>query len=129
MPNEALVLVAAGVLEAREKPSTYSSRHLGRQVPTIVDQVVSLTIATEYMMVMVPPRWLLCMRRRSPVAPADVPEDDADRGALVAEPETRAPLFRLAIRRPDPRWEPGAVVPLAGICAGSASNRRPQRCR
>jgi hypothetical protein len=47
-----------------------------------------------------------------------VPEDDADRGALVAQPETPASLSRLAVRRHDPRQEPGAVVPLAGICAG-----------
>jgi hypothetical protein len=46
MPNKALVLVAAAVLEARDQPSTYSSRRPGRHVPTIVDQVVSFTIAT-----------------------------------------------------------------------------------
>ena len=40
------------------------------------------------------------------------------RGALVAQPETPAPLSRLAVRRHDLRQEPGAVVPLAGICAG-----------
>jgi hypothetical protein len=33
-----LVQQAAAVLEGREKPSTYSSRRPGRQVPTIVDQ-------------------------------------------------------------------------------------------
>jgi hypothetical protein len=33
MPNVALVLVAAAVLEAREKPSTYNSRRPGRQGP------------------------------------------------------------------------------------------------
>jgi hypothetical protein len=42
MPKTALVLVAAAVLRAREKPSTYSSRRPGRQVPTMVDQVVSV---------------------------------------------------------------------------------------
>jgi hypothetical protein len=47
MPNRALVLVAAAVLEARNRPSTYSSRRPGRYVPTIVDQVVSFTIATD----------------------------------------------------------------------------------
>jgi hypothetical protein len=63
-----------------------------------------------------------------PAAQADVAEDDAARGALAAHPETPAPpLSRLAVRRHDPRWEPGAVVPLAGICAGAASNRRPYR--
>ena len=54
MPNKALVLVAAAVLEAREKPSTYSSRRPGRHVPTIVDQVVSFMIATDDVMVTVP---------------------------------------------------------------------------
>jgi hypothetical protein len=36
------VFVAVVVLEAREKPSTYSARRPGRHVPTSVDQVVSL---------------------------------------------------------------------------------------
>jgi hypothetical protein len=44
MPNVALVLVAAAVLEARGQPSTYGSRRPGRHVPTIVDQVVSFTL-------------------------------------------------------------------------------------
>jgi hypothetical protein len=54
MPNRALVLVAAAVLEARDQPSTYSARHPGRHVPTAVDQVVSFTIATDDVMVTVP---------------------------------------------------------------------------
>jgi hypothetical protein len=45
MPNKPLVLVAAAVLEARDQPSTYSSRRPGRQVPTIVDHVVSFSRA------------------------------------------------------------------------------------
>jgi hypothetical protein len=53
MPNKVLVLVAAAVLEARDQPSTYSSKRPGRHVPTIVDQVVSFTIAT--VVVTVPP--------------------------------------------------------------------------
>ena len=56
MPNKALVLVAAAVLEAREKPSTYSSRRPGRHVPTIVDQLVSFTIATDDVIETVPPQ-------------------------------------------------------------------------
>ena len=47
MPNRTLVLVAAAVAEARDQPSTYSSRRPGRQVPASVDQVVSFTIATD----------------------------------------------------------------------------------
>ena len=53
-----------------------------------------------------------------PAAQADVAEDDAARGALAAQPETAAPLSRLAVRRHDLRWEPGALVAHAGICAG-----------
>jgi hypothetical protein len=51
--------------------------------------------------------------------PADVTADD-ETMRIVAQPETPAPLSRLAVRRHDPRHrqEPGAVVPLAGICAG-----------
>ena len=45
-------MVAAAVLEARYQPSTYSSRRPGRQVPTIVDQVVSFTFATDDVMVL-----------------------------------------------------------------------------
>ena len=55
MPNVALVLVAVAALEARDQPSTYSSRGPGRQLPTSVDQVVSFTIATDDVMVTVPP--------------------------------------------------------------------------
>jgi hypothetical protein len=49
MSNEVLMLVVVAVLEAREKPSTYSSRRPGRHVATMVDQVVSFTIATDDM--------------------------------------------------------------------------------
>jgi hypothetical protein len=55
MPNRALVLIAAAVLQAREEPSTYSSRCPGRHVPTIVDLVVSSTIATDVMVTVPPP--------------------------------------------------------------------------
>ncbi len=47
--------------------------------------------------------WLLCLRRRNPAAQADVAEDDAACGTLAAQPETAAPLSRLAVRRRDPR--------------------------
>jgi hypothetical protein len=63
----ALVLVAAAGLDARDQPSTYSSRRPGRHVPTIVDQVVSFTIATDDVMVTVPPP--LAWRRRFGVVP------------------------------------------------------------
>jgi hypothetical protein len=49
-------------------------------------------------------------------AQADVVEDDADRGAVGAQPEATAPLSRRAVRSHDPRWEPGAVLSHAGIC-------------
>jgi hypothetical protein len=61
-----------------------------------------------------------------PATQADVAEDDADRGALAAQSEVAAPLSRLAARRHDPRWEPGALAAHAGIW-GAASNRRPYR--
>ncbi len=54
MPNSALVFVTVAVLKAREKPSTYSSRRPGRYFPTMVDQVVSFTIATDDVMETVP---------------------------------------------------------------------------
>jgi hypothetical protein len=62
MPNRALVFVAVAVLEAREKPSTYSSRRPGRQVPTSVDQVVTFTIAADDVMVTVLPPLAWCRR-------------------------------------------------------------------
>jgi hypothetical protein len=45
-----------------------------------------------------------------PAAQADVAEDDADRGALAAQPETAAPLSLCAGRR--------AIAVLAAMCAG-----------
>jgi hypothetical protein len=65
-----------------------------------------------------------------PAASADVVEDDAARGALAAQPKTPAPSSRLAVRRPDARWEAGALAAHVGICAGggqqSPSLSRPQ---
>jgi hypothetical protein len=56
MPNRALVFVAVAVLEARDQPSTYNnSRRPGRQLATIVDQVVSFTITTDEVIETVPP--------------------------------------------------------------------------
>jgi hypothetical protein len=55
MPSNALVLVAAAVLEARDQPSTYNSRRPGRHVPTIVDQVASFTTAADDVIETVPP--------------------------------------------------------------------------
>jgi len=39
---------------------------------------------------------------------------------MVATRETPPSFARRAIRRHHPRQEPGAVIPLAGICAGGA---------
>jgi hypothetical protein len=58
------------------------------------------------------------LRQTQPAAQADVAEDDADRGALAAQPEATAPLSRLVVRRHDPRWEPGALAAHAGIALG-----------
>jgi hypothetical protein len=40
-------------------------------------------------------------RAAKPAAPADVAEDDADRGALAVQPEATAPISRLAVPRHD----------------------------
>jgi hypothetical protein len=61
MSNALLVLAAAALLEARDRPSTSSSRRPGRQVPTSVDQFVSFTIKTVDMMLVVEPK-LPCRR-------------------------------------------------------------------
>jgi hypothetical protein len=66
MPNTGLVLVAAAVLEAREKPSTYSSRRPGRHVATSVCHAVSLVTETLDVMVTVP---VLLSWRRFGVTP------------------------------------------------------------
>ena len=43
---------------------------------------------------------------------------EAADGPLAATRPRQASTTRRAVPRHDPRWEPGAVVPLAGICAG-----------
>jgi hypothetical protein len=40
-----------------------------------------------------------------------------------------ASLAERALRRPNPRQEPSAVIPIAGICAGAAGNSGPYRNR
>ena len=73
------------------------------------------------------PRWPGRNAPPRPTVQVDVAANEADRGALVAEPDNPAPLSRLAVRRHDPRQEPGAVVPLAGICAGDGEQSPPLR--
>jgi RNA-directed DNA polymerase len=62
--------------------------------------------------------WLRCLRRRSQRHRLTWRKMMRYRGAS-------APLSRLAVRRHDPRWEPGALAAHAGICAGAASNPVP----
>jgi hypothetical protein len=54
MPNKALVFVAVAVLEARDSRRPCNLRRPGRHVPTMVDQVVSFTIAMDDVIEMVP---------------------------------------------------------------------------
>jgi hypothetical protein len=61
-----VAVFAAPVLEARDRPSTYSSRRPARQVPTSVDQVVSFTIESVNAMLVVEPK--LPCRRPGPEA-------------------------------------------------------------
>ena len=44
--------------------------------------------------------------------------NEAADGPLASARSPQASTSRRAVPRHDPRWEPGAVVPLAGICAG-----------
>jgi RNA-directed DNA polymerase len=62
--------------------------------------------------------WLRCLRRRSQRHRLTWRKMMRIAGALAAQPEATAPLSRLAVRRHDPRWEPGALAAHAGICAG-----------
>ena len=53
-----------------------------------------------------------------PAAPAELATGDSAREQVAATRENPTSLARKAILRQDPRWEPSAVAPLAGICAG-----------
>jgi hypothetical protein len=53
-----------------------------------------------------------------PAAPAELATSDSAREQVAATRENPTSLARKAILRQDPRWEPSAVAPLAGICAG-----------
>jgi hypothetical protein len=45
-------------------------------------------------------------------------EDEPNCGTLASSTANLASVARTAVSRQDPRQEPGAVVPHAGICAG-----------
>ena len=49
--------------------------------------------------------------------------------SVAARGPDQASVAERAIRRPHPRQEPSAVVPLAGICAGAARKGGPYRDR
>ena len=57
-----------------------------------------------------------------PAHPPHLGPDAPPRASMAPARPHPAPLTRRALRRPHPRQEPSAVVPLAGICAGG----RPQ---
>jgi len=52
---------------------------------------------------------------------------EPDRRVLARKTANPSTLPHGALCRYDPRQEPGAVVPLAGICAGATGNHRPYR--
>jgi hypothetical protein len=60
---------------------------------------------------------LRCLRRRSQRDKLTWRKMMRIAERLAAQPEIRHP-YPAGVRRHDPRQEPGAVVPLAGICAG-----------
>jgi hypothetical protein len=76
---------------------------------------------------------LQCRMVLAPRAPAARPDQPADMGTDETPDRPMAPTRahsasapRRAVQRHDPRWKPGAVVPLAGL-RGAARNRGPYR--
>lgn len=59
-----------------------------------------------------------CAPAAGPDQPADMGTDEAPDRSMAAARAPSASAARLAVQRYHPRWEPGAVVPLAGFCAG-----------
>ena len=53
-----------------------------------------------------------------PTTSINVDENEADRRPAPAVPTHPAPVARKEVPRHHPRWEPGALAALAGICAG-----------
>ena len=63
-------------------------------------------------------------RTQSRSSPA---RNELDRVRSRARKDKKASLARRAILRQDPRWEPSAVTPLAGSCAGGGLSRKRRR--
>lgn len=59
-----------------------------------------------------------------PAHAAELDPHETARQTMAPTPAPHAPLPRRALRRRDPRQEPSAVVPLAGICAGGRQKWR-----
>ena len=74
--------------------------------------------------------WHKALRRRSH-APDHLGTDETDQDPMATASPRDAPLPERALRRQNPRQEPGAVVPHAGICAGGRPQGRslPRRKR
>ena len=59
-----------------------------------------------------------------PAHPTELEPDGPPDHEVAATRPRAAPLSRRAIRRQNPRQEPSAVIPHAGICAGGRSQER-----
>jgi hypothetical protein len=64
--------------------------------------------------------WWQALRRRSQKDRASWAQLDRLAKRWLPRPELRHPWPEARFDRHHPRWEPGAVVPLAGFCAGGA---------
>ena len=79
--------------------------------------------------------WHRALRRRSQRTRLNWERMNRLADPVAAPGPDHAPLAERAVRRPHPRQEPSAVIPLAGICAGGRPQGRslggagPQRQR
>jgi hypothetical protein len=68
--------------------------------------------------------WYRALRRRSQRTRPELGTHGPPRHPVAAASPDHASMAKRAIRRPHPRQEPSAVVPLAGICAGGRPKGR-----
>ena len=69
-------------------------------------------------------RWYKALRRRSQRKRLELEADGPSHHEVATTRPRAASLSRRAIRRQNPRQEPSAVIPHAGICAGGRSQGR-----
>ena len=81
------------------------------------------TDAVEAFRTQVSRHWFKALRRRSQRA-TELETAGPPHHEVAATRPCVAPLSRRAIRRQNPRQEPSAVIPHAGICAGGRSQER-----